>query len=144
MDRQIFFWLPVVLTAPHRETKELVVSFAVILLLVAVFGAGIWFFCRSLYWTMDHGKWSKGANPNKDAQIVGVSSKTMLLLKNDMRYITTVTFSDGYVFKTAKTDRTEHLFTYEISLDEHLGDEIIKEAVRWHDHAVNVLLEHKR
>ena len=68
----------------------------------------------------------------------------MLLLKNDMRYITTVTFSDGYVFKTTKTDRTEHLFTYEISPDEHLGDEIIKEAVRWHDHAVNVLLEHKR
>ncbi len=118
----------------NSESVAFKVVFAVISVLLTglvVFLVGV-----AVYWRFDHGKWNKDAQPDANAVIVDVSSKTKSLGKNDTKYITAVVFSDGYVFKTSKTKREEKFFTYTISVDAELRQQIVGKAIQAHNQAV--------
>ena len=55
--------------------------------------------------------------------------------KNGKHYLTTVYFGDGSTYETHKTKTKTHYFTYEISIDPELRDEIIKDAIAAHNKA---------
>lgn len=55
--------------------------------------------------------------------------------KNHKRIRTTVTFDDGYVFESFKTDRENSMFTYRINVSTATRNEIISDAFRAHQNA---------
>ncbi len=95
---------------------------------------------RDIYWKFDHGTWSENAKPDINASIIDVSSKKVHYAKNETKYQTTVTFSDGFIFTTTKTNREENFFTYTISMDEELLSEIIELANKSHKKATEKIM----
>ena len=70
------------------------------------------------------------------AKIVDINFEKVQYTKNGMKYKTTVSFSDGFKFITHKTNRKDSFFTYQISIDETLRQDIIEKATRLHIRAV--------
>lgn len=114
-----------------------VILFGVII--PVLFGLLAFWIGEAIYWCFDHGKWDKDAQPNPQAVVVGFTSKKKSLGRNNMKFITTVTFSDGYIFKTSKTKRTDRLLSYRISVDGELGNLIMQNAKKSHNKAIKKL-----
>lgn len=91
---------------------------------------------EAIYWKRDHGKFPKGAVPNPCAQVANVTHERKSFGKNNTKYLTTVTFTDGYQFKTTKTNRADHFFSYEISVDHALRAKIVENAMAAHQKAL--------
>lgn len=70
----------------------------------------IYLSARDIYWKFDHGKWSENAKPDFSATIIDISSNKVKYAKNEAKYKTTVTFSDGFIFTTTKTKRKNNFF----------------------------------
>lgn len=104
------------------------------IIIIAVFGFSL---CRSFYHLFDHCGWKENSNPNARAEILNISSEKVQYVKNGKKYKTTVVFSDGFYFVTHKTNREDYFFTYEISVDEDVMQEIIAKARKKHEEAVN-------
>lgn len=116
-------------TKPDQDLKAIL---AVSLLCAIVFGLLVNAIGRIIYWKKDHGKWIKDPQPNARAVIIDISSNPISFSKNNKKFLTTVSFSDGYTFKTVRANRTEGVFTYQISIDHALRARIISDAVEAH------------
>lgn len=110
---------------------------------IACVSLGIIFVCIAIpfglaFWSLfDHSKWLKYSNPNHDSTIIDRKIQTVHYLKNGKKYKTTIRFSDGFVFTTHKTNRSESFLTYRISIDGNLARDIQKKAIETHERAVN-------
>lgn len=69
-----------------------------------------------------------------DAKIMDVKRETVGA-KNDKKICTTVTFDDGFVFVSHKTDRDDSFFSYRIQVTEATAREILEDAVEAHQKA---------
>ena len=108
-----------------------IIFFGVTLIFVAYcFGRAFW----SLF---DHIEWGENSYPSYDAKIVDIRTEKVQYLKNGMKYKTTIYFSDGFMFTTHKTNRENGFFTYNISIDKKMLNEIINEAIRLHEKEVS-------
>ena len=105
----------------------------ILILLIAFYAVAI---AVGIYRSLDHSYWKPNAKPNLEAKIIDISRKKIKLAKNGVTFETTVTFDDGFVFTTVKTNRENHIFTYEISIDEDLARKIIDKAITKHEAAV--------
>ena len=83
----------------------------------------------------DWGSWEGRVCPDPNAQIIDVSREQVKYAKNDVRYKTTVLFSDGYRFVTTKTKRKQGFMSYRIFVDAELDAKIRQKAIRRHDKA---------
>lgn len=123
--------------ASEDNPDLLIAKILLAMVLPAVLGLLIYSKVEPIYWRKDHGKWGKGANPSADGKITNLSSKEKFVSKRNKKYITTVTFSDGYIFKTAKTDRSDdNGFTFRIFISTSLREEIVRNAVNAHNAAL--------
>ena len=123
-------------TEKDPETEEFSGSVAGVVVAFLVLGGMLLWIIWSHVQARDHGKWNKDAQPSFDAKIVDFSFKTKSYGKNDVRFLSTVTFSDGYVFISTKSNRKDRVFTYQISMDEELRQSIIGNAIDSHFDAV--------
>jgi type III secretory pathway component EscS len=96
---------------------------------VIVLGVALW----SLF---DHSKWAKNSNPSFDARIIDIQTDNVQYVKDGAKYKTTVYFSDGFIFTTHETNREDGIFSYQISIDADLSEQIINNAVVAHKEAV--------
>ena len=113
------------------STGRIVLS---IVLLILFVGGAIFLYVRK---HSDRGYWEdKSKTPHLNASVVKVKTDKDHLGKNDTRYRTNVTFSDGYVFTTVRTKVQNHAFSYTISMDSKLMGEILQIADRHHTAAV--------
>ena len=87
-----------------------------------------------IIWSLfDHMGWKPNSTPDINAKISNINSSKVIYSKNGMKYKTTVEFSDGFYFTTHKTNREDGFFTYQISIDESLRQQIIEKAIRKHN-----------
>ena len=107
-----------------------IISWVLLSIIVAYYAYRI---AKAVWNCFDHSKVPKNALLRQDAKIVDVSSEKVQYVKNGAKYKTTVSFSDGFVFITHKTNREDNLFTYQISVD---TDEILESAIKAHDRAI--------
>ena len=109
-----------------------------IILGAVLFGVG-----RSIWWSFDHSGWYSNARPDRDATITSCNSEKVKYEKNGAKFKTTVEFSDGFYYITHKTNREQHVFTYNISIDSALKSEILTKAMDKHKTAVEKKLAKK-
>lgn len=89
----------------------------------------------SMYSRFDH-SFLPSTRLKRDAKIVDMSSEPVIYEKNNAKYKTKVTFSDGFVFTTYKTNwESESFFKYRISIDNELAIEIMQRALAAHEKA---------
>ena len=89
--------------------------------------------CRGIYSRFDHSSWNESAQPSQDATITDVTPEKVKYSKNNAKFKTTVTFSDGFRFVTHRTNKVQHLMSYDISID---INEITTLAIEAHQKAV--------
>lgn len=107
---------------------EIVFLFAVIWFILGLINLG-----KGIYYKFDHSYWDENSQPSLNAGIVDVVSEKVQYTKNNAKFKTTVTFTDGFRFVTHRTDRTQHFMTYDISVDKA---EVIALAMEAHKKAV--------
>lgn len=73
---------------------------------------------QQIYSLFNHHEWRPNSKPDPNACIINISSEKVTYLKNKTKFKTTVLFSDGFVFYTHDTDRTDHFFSYSISVND--------------------------
>ncbi len=108
----------------------------IFVLVLIFFGFMFWNLFKAVDSCFDHCSWRDGAKPDINAHIIDVHSNEVQYLKNGAKYETTVLFSDGFEYKTCKTNRKQHLLSYTISVDQELLSQIVSEAKRKHAEAV--------
>lgn len=107
-----------------------------IVVLIAILAYPLYNMWRSFYYLFDHTECYDESLLSFEAKIVKIHTEKVKYSKNGMKYKTTVFFSDGFRFITHKTNREEGFFTYQISIDESLKQEIVEKAMRLHLKAV--------
>ena len=122
--------------ADSQKNDAMISKFVTYVFLPAIVISGLFLIGRGIYWSFDHGKWARGSKPDINAKVIDVDTKQVMYLKNGAQYKTTVTFEDGYIFITHKTNRKDKLFKYEISVDSELMKTILQKANEWHMKAV--------
>ena len=85
----------------------------------------------------------KNSKPDINAKIINIDTQKVQYAKNGTKYKTTVSFSDGFIFITHKTNREDGFFNYQISIDESLRISIIEKAICLHQKAVEKAKKHK-
>lgn len=95
-------------------------------------------FIRSWF---DHGKWAKDACPSLAAEIVDVQSRRRDPRSNTCRFMTTVTFSDGYSFVTDVTDYEDTIQRHSLPPEGELLRQVLDYARENHEAAVRKLLD---
>lgn len=96
-------------------------------------GVGFYNMGLAIYHIADHSKWQENAVPDPGARIIDIKSEKVKYIKNDARFKTTVTFSDGFFFTTHKTDRENHFGSYTISVNKKV---VLEAAIQAHAKAV--------
>ena len=97
----------------------------------------IYFVYRKQIWSLsDHSEVYHNLELKPDAKIVDIKTEKVQYVKNDVKYKTPVSFSDGFSFVTHQTDREDHFFTYNISVGSELYKQIIAKAVEAHNRAL--------
>lgn len=91
---------------------------------------------REAWSWFDHCKWESWATPDQNAKLTNFSSEQVKYSKNNAKYKTTVSFSDGFTFTTFKTGRESGFMSYRIYIDQAMKLEIIQKAIDKHDKAV--------
>lgn len=92
---------------------------------------------RPIWWMFDHWGWSTCSKPDSNAQPNDFTSERVKYVKNDAKFKTTVTFTDGFYFITHKTSRMDYFMSYTISLPPELKAEILNKAIAKHAAAVD-------
>ena len=111
-------------------------EFFLLIFLVAILAFPIYFLCKDVSSFFNHSGWNAISNPSSDATIIDVKSEEVQYAKNNAKYKTTVTFSDGFYFVTHETNRENSFFSYKITVDKFLMSRIIDNAKRAHEKAV--------
>ena len=93
----------------------------------------IWWLSVIIWSLFDHTGWKPNSTPDRNAKISNVKRTRVEYTKNGMKYKTTIEFSDGFYFITHKTNREDGFFTYQISIDESLQQQIIDKAILKHN-----------
>ena len=102
--------------------------FVSIAVLIAVLNIAV-----QIYNMFDHNHYNE-ETLRTDAKIVNVKQMTVGS-KNDKKICTTVTFDDGFVFESHKTDRDDSFFSYRIQVTEATRKEILEDAMEAHQKA---------
>ena len=84
----------------------------------------------------DHKGWNDGAVPDVNATVKDVKSERVKYSRNDAKFKTVVTFSDGFWYMTHKTNRKNGFMKYTISVDQELRRQIVEKAIAAHKEAV--------
>ena len=104
----------------------------------------IYFAFRKQVWSLsDHSEAYHNVELKQDAKIIDIKTEKVQYMKNDTKYKTTVSFSDGFSFITHKTNREDHFFTYNISVGSELYEQIIGNAIAAHNRALEQQLKQK-
>ncbi len=96
------------------------------------------------YQCADHKGWNSGANPQEDAEIVNIETDKFYRGKNDKTYRTTITFSDGFWYRSCDQERKDGLLTYSISMPDEILAGIRQKAIFAHNAAVEKKLKKKK
>lgn len=110
------------------EGLEIVFAILMGLFALYVLGACCVNMVKSIRSMFNQTSWKENALPDPQAIIVDVNSQQVKYAKNDAKFKTTVTFSDGFVFTTHKTNRVNHFGSYTISVDRKQIAELAKAA----------------
>lgn len=81
----------------------------------------------------DHYRWKYTAKPDPNATIIGINTAKEKLTKQNVKFRTTVEFSDGFYYVSYDTTTSRGLISYTISMDNDLRNRIIQKAVTAHN-----------
>ena len=70
------------------------------------------------------------------ADILDINIEQVQYARNDAKFKTTVTFSDTYYYETHLTHRENGFYSYTISIDQELREQILRNAIFAHNAAV--------
>lgn len=84
-----------------------------------------------IYSWFDHSHVSKNITLRPDAKVLKVD-KRVVGSKNDKKIQTIVTFDDGFLYETYKTDRQNGILSYKIGTSKETSAEIIRKATEAH------------
>lgn len=115
--------------------------FFMCLLLLLVLGVVVYNICGDVHSWSDHYGWGKNSTPDKEAKIQNITSERVQFARNEAKFKTTVTFSDGFYFITYKTNRDNSVLTYKIYISDELKNEIINSAIKQHISAVDRFID---
>lgn len=106
-------------------------NFIYIFLLILLLAFPCYSIEKNIYSCFDH-SFIPSTRLKSDAKITNISSEKVIYVKNGAKYKTKVTFSDGFIFTTHKTNREDKFFSYNISVDNELAMEIAQRALNAH------------
>ena len=109
----------------------------IVLIVVVMFGLEI-------YSNFDHSYTEPGKTLDENAEIVKMDSEQVKYVRNNAKFKTTVTFSDGFTFVTHKTKKEyDGLRRYTISIEPDTKLTIINNATEAHRKAVEKSKTHR-